>query len=36
MSAADLVGLNAKSVETEAPAATIASAWLASQADELE
>lgn len=35
MSAADLVELNTESVETQAPAATIASDWLASHADEL-
>jgi osmoprotectant transport system substrate-binding protein len=35
MSAADLVALNTESVETEAPAATIASAWLASRAEDL-
>jgi osmoprotectant transport system substrate-binding protein len=36
MSAADLVALNTESVETEAPAATIATAWLASHADDLQ
>ena len=36
MSAADLVALNTESVETEAPAATIASAWLAGHADDLQ
>ena len=35
MSAADLVELNTESVETEAPAAEIASDWLASHADDL-
>jgi osmoprotectant transport system substrate-binding protein len=36
MSAADLVALNTESVETEAPAQTIAAAWLASHAGDLE
>ena len=36
MSAADLVALNTESVETEAPAETIAAAWLASHAGDLE
>ena len=36
MSAADLVALNTESVETQAPAATIATAWLASHADDLQ
>jgi osmoprotectant transport system substrate-binding protein len=35
MSAADLVSLNTESVETQAPAATIAAAWLASHAGDL-
>ncbi|WP_137843284.1 ABC transporter substrate-binding protein [Microbacterium sp. 2FI] len=35
MSAADLVALNTESVQTQAPAATIAEEWLASRADDL-
>jgi len=35
MSTAELVALNTESVETEAPAATIAAAWLANHAAAL-
>jgi osmoprotectant transport system substrate-binding protein len=36
MSAEDLIALNTESVETEAPASTIAAAWLAENADALK
>jgi len=36
MSAEDLIALNTESVETEAPASTIAKAWLAENADALQ